>query len=97
MNPTPTTPTAAQPAYARTEFTYRPFIDPLNAHTLWWATLIPMALFLSIAYKAVRMKTLHNFPREVLIMSAQILVGMCGLGLALWLLTEVYLRFWHGG
>ena len=60
---------------------YTPFIDPLDAHSWWWAIVIPMTILISIAYKAVRTSDMSNYAREVVTMSAQVILGVIGLGL----------------
>jgi hypothetical protein len=67
---------------------YRPFIDPVDAHGLWYLLLIPLALGVSAAYKAVRVADLRDFPRAVLVMTAQIVLGMIALGFASYLFVQ---------
>jgi undecaprenyl pyrophosphate phosphatase UppP len=61
---------------------YTPFIDPIDAHRYWFLLLIPMALGVSIAYKAVRLNDLSRFWRQVGIMTVQIIGGIVALGAA---------------
>ncbi len=61
---------------------WRPFLDPLNFHSYWWAFLVPLALFISIAYRAVRMPDLKGYVRSVVVMTVQIILAMIGLGAA---------------
>lgn len=75
---------------------YRPFIDPLNLHNWWWALIVPLALGVSVAYKAVRLPNLDRYWREVGVMTLQVLLGMAALAAALWLLIEVYVRTFRG-
>lgn len=68
---------------------YRPFIDPLELHDWWWVLIIPMSLFVSIAYKAVRLKTMDKFAQQSLLMTAQIILGMLALaGASYWLVLH---------
>lgn len=67
---------------------WRPFLDPLDLHTLWWLTLIPMALFVAMAYKAVRLPELDDYWRSVAVMTAQIILAMIALAAALHLIIE---------
>ncbi len=68
---------------------YRPFLDPLSLGPWWWAFLLPLALLISVAYKAVRMHELEAvegpwlgaFARSVLVMTIQIILGI----VALWI------------
>ncbi len=69
---------------------YTPFVDPLDLHDVWWLTLAPLALGISIAYKAVRVPTLEEFWKGVLVMTAQIIMGMIGLGVLVYLVIEVF-------
>ena len=59
---------------------YRPFLDPIDLHGVWYLLLLPIALFIALAYKAVRCPTRERYPREVAIFFTQILVGIVGLG-----------------
>jgi hypothetical protein len=67
---------------------YVPFIDPLDVHQWWYLLLIPVALLVSIAYKACRVESLSDFPREVAVMTVQIVVVMILLGFASFLFVE---------
>jgi hypothetical protein len=64
---------------------WRPFLDPMNLHTWWWAFLLPLSLGISVAYKAVRVDDLKDWPRQVAVMTAQIILGMILLGIAAYL------------
>jgi len=68
-----------------------PFIDPMNIHNTWWLTLIPLAFFLSLAYKAVRAKSVQGltFFRGVATLTLQIVLGMIGLAAALHLFLAI--------
>lgn len=67
---------------------YRPFIDPIDAHRLWFLLLIPLALGVSIVYKAVRTDDLRTYWRQVLVMTVQIVVGIIALGAASYLIIQ---------
>jgi hypothetical protein len=82
-------------ATAAPALAYRPFIDPLNLHDAWWALLIPLSLGISIAYKAVRVRDMDTYWRQVIIMTIQIVVAMVLLAVASFLFVEVYLG-WFG-
>ncbi len=68
---------------------YRPFIDALNIDRYWYFTLIPLALGISLTFKAVRVQTFDSFPRQVLTMAALIILGIIGLGLLTLLVVTV--------
>ncbi len=67
---------------------YRPFIDPIDAHGWWFLLLLPMAFFVALAYKSVRVADLKDLWRNTLVMSAQITLAMIGLGFAFYLFVE---------
>lgn len=68
---------------------YRPFIDPLNLHDRWWLTLIPLALGISFAYKAVRVKSFDGYLKQVLHMSFMIVLAMVLIAAGLYLFVEL--------
>jgi hypothetical protein len=70
---------------------WRPFLDPLNLHEYWWAFLFPLSLGIAVAYKAVRLRTLEGYWRQVVIMTAQIVLSMILLGIACFVLLEYVL------
>jgi hypothetical protein len=67
---------------------YRPFLDPLDLHQHWYLLLFPFALFISIAYKAVRVERMRDMPRAVLSMTIQICFWMVALGVAAYLFVQ---------
>jgi hypothetical protein len=67
-----------------------PFVEPLPAMVIWWPLLlIPLSLGISMIYKALRVPNLDHYPREVAIMTTQIIVAMIALSLALILLVQI--------
>jgi hypothetical protein len=68
---------------------WRPFLDPLNLHEYWWAFLLPLSLGIAVSYKAVRLREIGPaYWRAVAIMTAQIVLAMIMLGVAMFLLLE---------
>jgi hypothetical protein len=65
------------------------FLEPLPIQNEWWITLIPLALLVSMAYKAVRVRTFDGYWRQVLMMTIQIIVAMIALAAALYLFVEL--------
>ncbi len=62
---------------------YRPFLDPLPLPPGgWWLTIIPMAFFIAVAYKAVRRNSLNGYWKSTTMMAAQIVffIALAGLG-----------------
>jgi hypothetical protein len=68
---------------------YTPFLDPLNLHDHWWFTLIPLALGISMAYKAVRLHDLRHFWKQSLVMTVQVILGMVGLAAVVFIVVEL--------
>ncbi|MDX2146314.1 MAG: hypothetical protein SFZ23_02230 [Planctomycetota bacterium] len=79
-------------AWSASVLAYRPFIDPIDelidAHRLWFLLLIPLALLVSMAYKAVRIPTMQDFWRQVAVMTVQIVVAIIGLGAASFIVIQ---------
>jgi uncharacterized protein HemY len=67
---------------------FRPFLDPLDMHDWWFVLIVPIALLVSLAYKAVRVDELRKLPRQVLAMSLQIMAGMIALGFLVYVVIE---------
>lgn len=67
----------------------RPFLDPLPFERYWYLLIIPIALGVAMAYKAVRVWDMKRFWRDVIVMTAQIVAGMIALGT----LTFLFVQF----
>lgn len=68
---------------------WRPFLDPLSLHDSWFVLLVPLSLFISISYKAVRRPRLdRGYWRSVFIMTAQVIISMILLGAALFVFIQ---------
>lgn len=68
---------------------WRPFIDPMGGwvHSRWYLLLMVLAFFVSVSYKAVRMKDMKHYWREVGKMTLQIVAAMILLGAASYLIV----------
>jgi hypothetical protein len=80
--------TIAASVSAPASLAWRPFIDPLDAHRAWFLLLIPMALFISMVYKGVRLPELDRYWRQVAVMTFQIVVGIIALGAGVFLFIQ---------
>lgn len=67
---------------------YTPLFDPLDVHGIWWLTVVPLALGISIAYKAARVKSFEAYWRNVFMMTAQIVLALVGLAVASYIVLE---------
>lgn len=70
------------------ELAYRPFIDPINLQRGWYFLLLPLSLGIAIAYKAVRVRDMRAYPREVAVMTVQIIIAMLALGAVSFILVQ---------
>ena len=71
---------------------YRPFLDPILVFNEYWFWLIiPLALGIAAAYKAVRVLDMKTYPREVGVFTVQIIVGILALGIAALVIIEYLL------
>lgn len=70
---------------------YTPFIDPLPIQSVWYLTLPVLAFGVALAYKAVRVRDLARYPRQVAMFTVQILAGVIALGLLAIVVIDVLL------
>jgi len=71
---------------------WTPFLQPApGAQHWWWLLVIPTALGVSMAYKAIRVQNLADWPKAVLRMSLQIIAAIVGIAVGLYLLVIVLL------
>ncbi len=68
---------------------WRPFLEPMDIHDHWWLTLAPLALGVSIAYRAVRVESFEGYWRRTLVMSVQVVGGMILLAALVFAIVEV--------
>ncbi len=66
---------------------YRPLLDPLPVDRHWPWLLLPLAVLIAIAYKAIKVSDLAEMKRQVTVLSVQIVVGMVLAAAALWALV----------
>ena len=57
-------------------------LDPLPIGEFWPFLLIPLALGISIAYKAVRVGSREAYIKSVFMMTTQIVLAMIAMGIA---------------
>ncbi len=72
-----------------TTLAWRPFLDPINLHDWWYLLLFPLALGISLTYRAVRQTSMDGYPRAVLSLTGQIIVGISALGVASYIVIIV--------
>ncbi|MEM7230306.1 MAG: hypothetical protein AAF432_15985 [Planctomycetota bacterium] len=69
---------------------YIPFVYPLQSVYAWWyVLLIPLALGISVVWKAIRVPDFNDYWRQVVAMTIQIVLAMIGLALLLALFVQV--------
>lgn len=67
---------------------WRPFLDPITLTSAWWVMLGPLALGISIAYKAVRVPHMREFLGQALGMTVQVIAAMILLWIGCYLFIE---------
>lgn len=71
---------------------WTPFLQPApGVQHWWWMLVIPMALGVSMAYKAIRVQELSQWPKAVARMTLQIIAAVVGIAIGLYLLVIVLL------
>ncbi len=70
---------------------WRPFLDPLSLQRHWFWLLIPLAVGVSMTYKAVRLDSLEHYWRKVMIMTTQLIVAIIAMGAAAFVVVEYVL------
>ena len=61
-----------------------PFVSPMNwIQSLWYLLLIPLALGISMIYKAIRVTEIHAYWKQVGSMTLQVVLAIAGLAIAL--------------
>jgi uncharacterized membrane-anchored protein len=71
------------------QLAWRPFLDPIDAHGVWYLFLVPLALGISIAYKAVRVGDMRSYWKDVAVMTTQIILAMIALAIASYVIILV--------
>ncbi|MBL9141127.1 MAG: hypothetical protein JNK53_04615 [Phycisphaerae bacterium] len=67
-----------------------PFLQPApGAPSWWWLLVLPLTLFVSMAWKAVRLDKLDRYWPAVFRMGSQVILGMIGLFVALAIVIRV--------
>ena len=67
---------------------YRPFLDPLHVERYWYLLIVPSALFIAMAYTAVRVTEMREYWRGVGVLGVQIVLGMAALGVFAYLFVQ---------
>ena len=76
---------------------YVPFLDPIHGLHSWWCLLLlPLALGISVIYRALKMPDLTRYWRSVSIMTVQIVGAMAALAVVLVVLVEVVIPWLPG-
>ena len=68
---------------------YRPFVSPLPLWDYWYLLILPLCLAVSIVYKAMKLPDMKLVPRQSLLITLWIVVGMSVAAAALVLLVKV--------
>ena len=68
---------------------YRPFITPLPVWDYWIWLLIPLCLGVSIVYKAIRLESVRDVPKQAAIITLWILGGMAAAAVVLAIIVRV--------
>jgi hypothetical protein len=68
---------------------WTPILEPIHGAQAWWyLALIPLAMGLSVVYKAMRVGDMKRYWREVTVMTIQIIAAAIVMGIALNLFVQ---------
>jgi hypothetical protein len=66
-----------------------PFLEPMNAmQPVWYVLLIPMAFGISVVYRSLRECSYATYWRSVVVMSAQIVIGIIAIAVGLGIFVQ---------
>jgi len=66
-----------------------PFLEPMNAMQSWWyLLLVPLVFGISVTYRALREESYAGYWKSVGIMTAQVVLGIVCIGIALGLFVQ---------
>jgi len=68
---------------------WRPFLDPLDLHHIWWLLLVPLAFVIGLVYKTLKLRTLDTLWPQTMRLTAIIVVFMIGIAAILWVIIEL--------
>lgn len=68
---------------------WTPLLSPMPAHGYEWLLLVPIVVFLCVAYKAVRCEHMDRFWRSTFQMAGVVAVGLSALAAAGWVVVEL--------
>ena len=55
---------------------YRPFVSPMPVWDFWYLLIFPLCLAVSIVYKAMKLPDMRQVPKQSLLITAWIVLGM---------------------
>ncbi|QNN23019.1 hypothetical protein HED60_12320 [Planctomycetales bacterium ZRK34] len=76
--------------YLPTALAWRPFLDPLDFHELWYLLLPPLVFGISLVYKALKLPTLERIWLDTTRLAAYILVLISLAAVALFGIVEYF-------
>jgi len=68
---------------------YRPFVSPLPLWDYWYLLILPLCLAVAIVYKAMKLPDMKQVPRQSLLITLWIVVGMSIAAAALVVLVKI--------
>ena len=74
---------------ALTSLAYRPFLEPLPIDDVWMWLLLPMAVFVSLVWKTIRLGDVRDIPRHTAMMTSQIIIFFAIAAAVIWFIVEL--------
>lgn len=77
---------------------WTPFLQPLPGVQEHWLWLLPILVIgLAMMYKAVRVERIERWPREVALMTLQVMLAFAGFAVGLGILVQVLVPLFSTG
>jgi hypothetical protein len=73
-----------------TSLAWRPFLDPLDIHELWYLLLPPLVFAIALVYKALKLPTLERIWIDTTRLAAYILMLIALAAVALYGIVEYF-------
>jgi hypothetical protein len=72
---------------------YTPFVHPAPLWDYWYLLIVPLATAVSVVYKTIKCRHVHQIPKEAAILTLWIIAAMIGVALGVWLVYMIFVQW----